>query len=273
MSEPSESDKTQPTKLQPVEPPPPPEFDLLAFWIQYRKVIVRCFYAILLGLALWTIYLFAEARKKEGSESALTSAKNADELRKVMTEWTGTPAAATAQFRLADELRKEGKFDEASKAFSEFAQKNPAHPLHVSSIAALGLTQETAGKKDEALATYQRIQSSYPKSGHAPLALIGIARIQTEQGKTEDATKTLDTLIQSEASMGFMSEANRLQAALKNPNARKTGGTPRPVPPPAPAPTPGAPNTLPAAGASAPAAPATPAPAPAAPAEAPKAQY
>ncbi len=286
MSEPSESEKTQPIKLQPVEPPPPPpEFDLLAFWIQYRKVIVRCFYAVLLGLALWAVYLYAEDRKKEGSEGALASAKNADELRKVMAEWTGTPAAATAQFRLADELRKEGKFDEAAKAYSEFAQKNPAHPLHVSSIAALGLTQETAGKKDEALATYQRIQSSFPKSGHAPLALIGIARIQTEQGKTEEATKTLDTLLQSGPSFGFMSEAQRLQAALKNPNARKTGGTPRPVPPPAPVPTPGAPNTPPAAVTPAPApvapapapvapapAPATPAPAPAAPPEAPKAQ-
>ena len=293
MSEPSESDKTQPTKLQPVEPPPPPpEFDLLAFWIQYRKVIVRSFYAVLVGLALWTVYLYAESRKKEGSEGALASAKTADELRKVTAEWTGTPASATAQFRLADELRKEGKFDEAVKAYTEFAQKNPAHPLLVGSIAALALTQETAGKKDEALATYQRIQSSYPKSGHAPLALIGIARIQAEQGKIDEATKTLDTLLQSGSSFGFMSEAQRLQAALKNPNARKTGGTPRPEPPPAPVTTPGAPNTPPAAAKPAPAAPApatpapaTPAPAapapaapapatpaPAAPAEAPKAQ-
>ena len=229
---------------------------------------MRCFYAVVLGLALWAVYLYAESRKKEGSESALASAKNADELRKVTTEWTGTPAAATAQYRLADELRKENKLDEAAKEYTAFAKNNPAHPLLVSSIAALGLTLETAGKTPEALATYQRIQSSYPKSGHLPLALISIARIQAAEGKIDEATKTLDTLLQSGSSYGFRSEAQRLQAALKNPNARKTGGTPRPLPPPAPAPaaapTPGAPNTPPGA-----VIPATPAPVPATPAPVP----
>ncbi len=274
MSEPAEPESTQPIKLQPAAPPPPPqEFDLLAFWIQYQKVIMRCFYAVVLGLALWAVYLYAESRKKEGSESALASAKNADELRKVTTEWTGTPAAATAQYRLADELRKENKLDEAAKEYTAFAKNNPAHPLLVSSIAALGLTLETAGKTSEALATYQRIQSSYPKSGHLPLALISIARIQAAEGKTDEATKTLDTLLQSGSSYGFRSEAQRLQAALKNPNARKTGGTPRPVPPPAPAPaaapTPGAPNTPPSAVIPATPAPAAPAPVPAAPAPVP----
>ncbi len=289
----SGSDKPQPLKatVTPTAPPPPPqEFDLLAFWIQNRKLIIRCVNLAILGGILWTAYMYMETRKEKGSQTALATAKTVDELRKVTTEWAGTAAAATAQFRVADELRKEKKYDEAVKEYRDFATKNPTHPLVAGSIASLGQTLEIAGKSDEALTAYQRIQTSYPNSGHFAIALIGIARIQAAQGKTDEAIKTLDTIIQRSSATGpggFASEAMQMQAALKNPNARKTGGTPRPAPPAppeVPAPTPGAPNTPPAAITPAPAAPVvTPAPAvpappaapapvePAKPADAPKA--
>ncbi len=267
----SGSDKPQPLKatVTPTAPPPPPqEFDLLAFWIQYRKLIIRCINLAVLGGILWVAYMYMEKRKEEGSQTALATAKTVDELRKVTTEWAGTAAAATAQFRVADELRKEKKYDEAVKEYRDFATKNPTHPLVAGSIASLGQTFEIAGKTDDALATYQRIQSSYANSGHLAIALIGIARIQAAQGKTDEAIKTLDGIIQRAGSTGpggFASEAMQMQASLKNPNARKTGGTPRPAPPAppeVPAPTPGAPNTPPAAITPAPAAPVvTPAPA------------
>ena len=285
MSEPSES-KTPPQIITgaksastPPAAPPPQEFDLLAFWIQYRSVIKGCIYVAILGIVLWSVYLYMDARKKEGSELALAGAKTADELRKVTTDWAGTAAAATAHLRMADELRAAGKADEAAKEYQDFAAKNPTHPLVAGSIASLGLTLESAGKQEQALAAYQRIQSSYPKSAHMAVALMGIARIQAAQGKTDEAVKTLDALIQRSTPgnpFSFANEATRVQASLKNSNGKKTGGTPRPAPPepPAtPAPTPGAPNTPPtppAATTPAPAtpAPATPAPAPATPAPA-----
>ena len=196
MSEPaSESDTPKQlnaggkTVATPPAAPPPQEFDLLAFWIQYRKVITRCLYAVILGIILWSVYLYMEARKKEGSEAALATANTADELRKVTEEWSNTPAAATAQFRIADELRKQGKIDEAAKAYGDFAQKNPTHPLVAGSIASLGLMLEGAGKQDAALAAFQRIQSNFPKSAHMSIALLGIARIQVAQEKTDDALR------------------------------------------------------------------------------------
>jgi TolA-binding protein len=279
MSEPESGSAPQKplTKMSATPPPPPQEFDLLAFWIQYRKTILGCFYALIAGVAIFAVYLFAENKKKEDSQNALAGAKTAADFSKVATEWSGTAAAATAQFRAADELRKEGKIDEAAKEYRDFATKNPTHPLMIGSIASLGLMLESAGKNEEALATYQRIQNSYATSGHFPVALMGIARIQAATGKTDEAVKTLDTLIQKTAGRqnGFGFEAQRMQAALKNPNARKTGGTPRPAPPvTAPTATPGAANPIPPMlqnpGFSAPATPApaavTPAPAPAVPA-------
>jgi tetratricopeptide (TPR) repeat protein len=277
MSEPA-SGSTPPKSLNnptATPPPPPQEFDLLAFWIQYRKVIMTCAYAVVLGLVLWAAYLYNEARKKENSELALASAKTVEEFRKVATEWTGTPAAATAQFRVADKLREEGKIDDAAKEYRDFATKNPTHPLMVGSIASLGLMYESAGKQTEALEAYSRIQTSYPNSGHVPVALLGLARIQAAQGKIDEANKTLDTLIQrgGGSPFGFNSEARRLQASIKNPNARKTGGVARPAAPATPAAAPATPAAAPATPAAAPAtpaaAPATPAAAPATPAAAP----
>ena len=253
---------------------------MLAFWIQYRKVIMRTVYAAVLGVCIWGVYLFVEQRKKEGSEQALASAGSVDELRKVTTDWAGTAASATAQFRIADELHTAGKFDEAATEYRNFAQNNPTHPLLAASVAALGVTLEKAGKQDEALATYKRIQTNYPKSAHVSVATLGVARILAAKGNRDEAIAALDSLLQGSHpfSQDAIARAARdLQDDLKNPNARKTGGTPRPAPAPAPAPapTPGAPNSRPSPllpvtpGATPPvpapeaAKPATPAPAPA----------
>ena len=221
---------------------------MLAFWIQYRNVIMRTLYAAVLGVCIWGVYLFMEQRKKEGSEQALASAASVDDLRKVTTEWAGTAAAATAQFRIADELRTAGKFDEAATEYGNFAQKNPTLPLLAASVAAQGITLEKAGKQDEALATYKRLQTNYPKSGHVSVATLGIARILAAKGNRDEAIAALDSLLQGSHpfSQDAIGRAARdLQDDLKNPNARKTGGTPRPAPAPAPAPTPGAPNNRP----------------------------
>ncbi len=219
---------------------------MLAFWIQYRKAIMGGVYVVILGLVLWGVYLFMEERKKAGSEQALASATSIDDLRKVTTEWSKTPAAATAQYRIANELHTAGKFDEAATEYRNFAQSNPAHPLLVASVAALGNTLEAAGKQDEALATYKQIQTNHPKSGHIQMATLGVARILAAKGKTDEAIAMLDSIVLGANPFmqnAFVREAQELQQALKNPNARKTGGTPRPAPAPAPAPTPGAPNT------------------------------
>lgn len=240
------------------------EFDLLAFWIQHRKLITRLVTAAFLAVAVWGAYEFVKYRKRVASEEALATAKTADDLRKVTTDWSGTAAGGTAYLRLADELRKEGKPAEAAQALRTFLEKYPAHPLRTAASHALAASHEIAGKLDDALAGYQRLAASGSKGAFAPLGLLGQARVYTAQGKLDDARKALETLEQQFPNSPFFGEANTWLGEIKNPAGTTTGGSPRPAPAPAPAPAPtgpGAPGIPP--GAALP--PATP-PAPSAPA-------
>lgn len=230
MSEPESDPKEQ--KPMPVPAPDDEqEFDLLAFWIQYRKLITRSLTLILVGVAVYFGYEFTQQRKLAESAQALATAKSAEDLRKVTTEWAGTPAAGSALLRLGDELRRAGKYDEAVKAIQDFAEKYPKHVLQDRALISLGITQELAGKTDEAFATYQRVVSTYATSSVAADAQIRQARILKVKGKTEEAQRILTALEQQHKNSLYISEAKALAEEIKNPNGRALGGNPRPVQP------------------------------------------
>ena len=269
----SEPNEPNPALSTPA-PHPPQEFDLLAFWILHQRLIIRLLIAALVGVAIWGAWLFMDYRRRAGSEEALANAKNAADYRKVTGDWTGTPAAGTASIRLAEELRKEDKPAEAAQALRDFLDKYPVHPLRVAASHALASSLETAGKNDEALAAYQQFAAAHGRSAFAPLAFIGQARVLLALGKPEEARKVLESIEQKFPGNPLMEEATVLLDEIKNPAARKTGGSPRPTPAPAPAPAPAlnlqgaTPAPLPP-GAPAPSISLTPAPAaPAAPAPA-----
>ncbi len=226
----------------PLNPAPPQEFDLLAFWIEYRSTIMRVLTFTVLAVAGWAVWQVMEMRKRAGSESALTEAKTEEQLRKVIADWAGTPAAGTAQILLGAQLREAGKFDDSAKVLREFADKNTGHPLQVGALHSLGTTLEFAGKLDEAAATYQRIISSYPVSAYAPQAMLGQARIYKAQDKPDEIRRILGALQQQFANSPYEKEATGILEALNNPKGRATGGSPRPAPPAPPEPAPTAPK-------------------------------
>lgn len=221
-------------------PAPPQEFDLLAFWIQNRKLITRLFALALLAVAAWGVMLFLDYRKRAGSEEALSKAQNAEEYRKVITEWAGTPAAGTASIYLADELRAAGKTEEAAKVLRDFLAADKVHPLRVNAALALAISLEIAGKNDEALAAYQEFTTSHSRSAFVPAALVGQARVLTTLNRTEEAQRVLESASQKFPRNPFTNDAFILLDQIKNQDGRKTGGSPRPATPaPAPAPAPG----------------------------------
>lgn len=216
----------------------PQQFDLLAFWIQYQRLIIRVVVVALLAVAAWGIYLFMDYRRRAGSEEALTHAKSAADYRKASTDWSGTPAAGTATIRLAEALNTEGKPAEAAQALREFLEKYQSHPLRVTAAHALAASLETAGKNDEALAAYQKFGVDHARSAFAPLAFIGQARVLMALNRTDEAQKALESVEQKFPGNPFAYDAQRLLDEIKNAAGRKTGGSPRPTPPPAPVPAP-----------------------------------
>ncbi len=230
----SDSNEPRPASSTPA-PPPPQEFDLLAFWIQHQRLIIRLVVVALLAVAAWGAYLFMDYRKRAGSEEALANAKTAADFRKTVTDWAGTPAAGTASVRLAEELRKEGKPDEAAKILREFLAQYPVHPLRVGAAHALAASLEAAGKNEEALAAYQQFGAAHGRSAFAPLASIGQARVLIALNKADEAQKLLESVEQKFPGNPFVYDARNLLEEIKNAAGRKTGGSPRPAPAPAPA--------------------------------------
>lgn len=244
MSQPASDPDEPSTAHSTTAPQPPQEFDLLAFWIQHQRLVIRLVIVALLGVIAWGAWLFMDYRRHAGSQEALASAKTAGDYRKVTTDWTGTPAAGTAYIRLAEELRKENKPVDAAQALREFLDKYQVHPLRVGASHALAASLETAGKFDEALAAYQQLASAHGSSAFAPLAFIGQARVLIALGKTEEARKALESVEQKFPANPFVDDARVLLDEIKNAAGRKTGGSPRPTPVPDPAPSP-APSAIP----------------------------
>src|SRR5688572_19859141 len=111
MSEPTDPNAAKPVSTDtPSAPPPPPqEFDLLAFWIQYRSLIIRSFLLFAVILAAVFGYRLFQHLKQTNSQNALASAKTVEEFRKVAADYEGTHAAASALLRAAEALRASDK--------------------------------------------------------------------------------------------------------------------------------------------------------------------
>jgi len=240
MSQPA-SDPNEPRPAVPAPAPKPEveeEFDLLVFWIQNRKLIIRLLLLALIGVGVYGAFLFKEYRRRTGSENALATAQKTEDFRKVVTEWPGTAAAGTAYFRLAEELRKENKPKEAANALKEFLDKYQVHPLRVPAAHAFAASLETAGELDAALAAYQNFSTAHSRSAFAPLGLAGQARVLAAMNRPDEARLILETVEQQFPGNPFSYDARTLLEEVRNPAGKKTGGAPRPTPVPTPAPAP-----------------------------------
>ena len=72
-------------------------------------------------------------------------------------------------------------------AFGARTAPYPEHPLLSGAWTSLAANLEAQGKADEAVATYQKVSTSYASSFSAPVALMAQARLLKAKGKTEEA--------------------------------------------------------------------------------------
>jgi TolA-binding protein len=255
-------------------------FDSLEFWIRYKSKILLYGALIIVALAIFGLYKWNEDRVKAASEAAFSTAKTADDFRKVAEEYPRSIAGANAQLMLADRQRADGKLDDAIATLRSFVSQHPDHPLISVAWTSLASALEAKADFGEALTTYQKVTMSYPTSATAPVAFLGQARVLAAQGKSEDARRIYETVIGQFQNSPFAMRAQQQVQLLKKqapeaaPSAPAEGTAPAAATPTAPAPqsAPAAAPTAPAPSAASPSpaastpAPATPAPAAATPA-------
>jgi TolA-binding protein len=204
-----------PTQIPPVTPPVPTGFDPLVFWVQHRQKVVLLTGLLVAALLIYFASEFLRTRKLDSAAQALAGAHDVAALRTVAREFAGTAAGGNALLLAADQLRKAGKFDEAAAEARTFIDEYPNHPLISGAWTSLAATQELQGKVDEALSTYQKVSTSFSTSFSAPVALLGEARIFKQKGKTEDAQRVFEQIINQYPDTLFSQQAMREKQQAK----------------------------------------------------------
>jgi TolA-binding protein len=128
--------------------------------------------------------------------------------------------------------------------------KNPKHEMAGTARLAMAGNLEALGRKDEALATYQRLATSDPKAFTAPVALFSQIHLLKEKNQIEEARKVCETIMTQYRESRFAQEATfqLRQLKVKNepapPAPATTGASPAAVSP-APAAAPSASASVP----------------------------
>lgn len=210
------------------------------FWGRYKKEVMAVLILALLGVAGYGGYRIYSDRQANSAAELLASAKTGTDFQKVITQYPKTSAAASAYLLLADAQRNEKKFAEANATLQTFLDKFPKHELMGTARLALAGNLEALGKKDEALAAYQRLVADDPKGFAAPVALYSEIHLLKEKKQIDEARRVCETLMTQYRESRLAPDAAYQLRLLKPATPPATAASPTAAPPP-PAAAPSAP--------------------------------
>lgn len=211
-------------------------YDVLAWIEENKNRLVIAGLAVLAGIAAFAVYSWRQERMETEANTALLEVRApaagvadaqspapADYLR-VAERYGGTEAAQRALLLAAGAFFTEGKYAEAEQRFQQFLREHGNHPMAATAAYGLAASLESQGKTDEALAAYQNVIASYPKSAVLDEAKLASARIYEAKGQPELALKTLDEITAPTRAGGPHPQALAQKEALlaKHPGLAKT---------------------------------------------------
>jgi len=227
----------------PIAKPQPadPALEAQVFWLKYRKELLGLLAITLVAIIVVTGYRVYRERREAAASAMFSSARMANDYLQVIHRYGDTSAAAAAYLLLANIQREERKFPEANATLETFVAKFPQHELVSTARMAIAANLESLGKQDEALAMYQVIASTDPRSFNAPHALLTQARILEAKNRIEDARRIYEAIMTKYRDSYAAIEAARLLRTLKpsgSQNPSVGAASPLPATPGMPAPIP-----------------------------------
>jgi tetratricopeptide (TPR) repeat protein len=172
---------------------PPSALELI--WINHRGSLLGGIFTFLL-LALIAISVMVSMRATRlASEAMLSEAKGAEGWRNVIAKYPRTPAGADAMLLLAASLRQEGRFQESDDLYSRFAESFPNSTLLISGLLGRAANARASNHPDIAISSYQQAAAAFSQSYGASFALFSELQLLTQQGKSDEAKKVLQSLI------------------------------------------------------------------------------
>src|SRR3954469_24898529 len=223
------------------------------FWDRHKTEVMFALIAILVAVAAFGGYRFYSQRQANAGAEQLATAKTPGDFQKVIADYSNTPAGASAYILLAESQKNERKFSEANTTLETFLQKFPKHELTGTARLAMAGNLEALGKKDEALATYQKLATSEPQAYTAPVALFSQIHLLKEKKQIAEARRVCETIITQYRESRFAAEATYQLRGLKLPD--EPAASPAPSVAPTTAPAASAPPAAPQSSAAAPPAP------------------
>jgi predicted negative regulator of RcsB-dependent stress response len=207
-----------------------PVLETQVFWDRHSKKVLAALILAILVVAAWGGYRIYSTRRDVAAANLLTAAKTAAEFQKVITQYPGTPAGGSAYLFLAEEQRKEKKLDEANTTLRSFVEKYPAHELKGIARMAMAAILEALGKRDEALAAYQRLAADDPQGFTAPIALISQVHMLKEKNQLDEARQVCETILTKYRDSLVANEATRQLRLLKPPTPPEAATAKAPAP-------------------------------------------
>jgi predicted negative regulator of RcsB-dependent stress response len=210
-----------------------PVLETQVFWERHKIKVFAVLILALLAVAAWGGYRIYNERLDATAASSLAAAKTAADFRKVIAQYPGTPAVASAYLFLAEEQRKDKKFTEANATLQLFIDKYPKHELKGTARMGMAGNLESLGKRDEALSMYQGLAADDPQGFSAPAALMAELPLLKAKNQTEEARRVCESVLSKYRESVFANEAQRQLRLLKPPTPPEA--TPPPPSPPSPA--------------------------------------
>ncbi|MFN0007300.1 MAG: tetratricopeptide repeat protein [Planctomycetota bacterium] len=107
----------------------------------------------------------------------------------------GTGGNAEQLYNVAREQHNRGSFATAQRAYEDFLEQFPSHPLAADAHWYLADVLVLLDRPEDALARLQEISTLFPTAARVPDALYRIAVLQSEAGDEDEARATLERII------------------------------------------------------------------------------
>ncbi len=165
-------------------------------------------FALLVGAFVVYKYMYLDPRKAEAStalaeaqekfeSAAYTEALDAPGnggkgFLDIIDEYSGTPAANTAQFYAGLSYLHLGKFEAAIEYLSDYKAKDDVTPAF--KFGALGDAHSELGNSAEAIANYKKAASTKGNDFTTPFYLLRLASFQEKNGNSDDAVAAYERI-------------------------------------------------------------------------------
>lgn len=178
----------------------PGELEADLFWEKHRKIILIAVAAVLVVLALVTLWLINAHNTRLAAAAAFAESGSPEAWREVMARYPSSPQAADAYFLLAESQREQGDIGGSNETYRKFLTVFPEHAL--AGGARLGLAENLAaeeGKSAEALAALREVQVLNAGSYAASYAALLEGRMALREGRVAEARKIFSNLVATDS--------------------------------------------------------------------------